>query len=671
MFEVRALPNGTTLMLDGTLGVRSVTVCVALHVGSRDERADENGLTHMLEHVVMSGPSADGPSVSKWADTVGGQTNASTFLDLVVFWARVPPEHGAECAARLASAVSDPLWTDELCASERLVVLQELLSGAADPVDVVNAGFYRALFDGHPLGRPVGGSAEHLPEFTADRLLEAHQEWVTSADLTVTVVGPAELFDELTALLAASPLGTVERKPSPPDRTRPPTAHRPAGDTPLADPEAEYAYVAIGGRGADHDDELWGAFQLLTAAIGGTPGSMLYDAVRGERGLSYQFQSVHSAYSDCGVWRVVAGAEPAAVTEVGRIVRACLETVAAGEIDEHVITAARRQALGSVLLDNEDPVALAFLDTFFASDAAKGAPVELSHRLIAAATGEQLARAARRVLDTWTCVVAPPARDHRTALVRGGLLDDVADTLVAQGHTAAIGPHVVVISPETEALTGEQRALVSFGAEHVGLAELRREIAARHPEATSGVLKLPAHSPAAPELVPHMRYLRAGDPGEPAAEPGWTVLPMAEQDAEDVRKLLCEALRVGYRQHADERLIGDHVDAVLAGEDTTVFVARENGVFAGHATLVPDEDELTGERRWEMLDMFVLEPWRGSPASRLLSAAAAAHAHTTGLPLYGHVSGSGEEADLVHARLAAGGWAPAFGYWVLPLEGAR
>jgi predicted Zn-dependent peptidase len=671
VFEVRALPNGTPLMLDGTLGVRSVTVCIALHVGSRDERPDELGLAHMLEHVVMSGPSADGPSVSKWADAVGGQTNATTFLDLVVFWARVPPEHAGECAARLAAAVSTPLWTDELCAGERLVVLQELLSAAADPVDVVNADFYSALFKGHALGRPVGGTAEGFPEFTAARLLDAHHEWLTTAELTVTVVGPTTRFDELTAVLADSPLGMLERRPVPQNRTRPETALRTPGDVPPADPEADYAYVAIGGRGADHGDELWGAFQLLTAAIGGTPGSMLYDAVRGERGLSYQFYSVHSAYSDCGVWRVVAGTEPAATTEVGKIVRSCLEKVAADEINEQVFEAARQQALGSVLLDNEDPVVLAFLDTFFAADAANAAPVELSHRMIADATREQLAEAARRVLDTWTCVVAPRARDHRAALVDGGVLEDVADALVTQGCTTSIGEHVVVISPETEPLTGEQRALVPFGAECVDLAELRRQVTHRCPEATSAVLKLPAYPAAAPELVPHMRYLRAEEPATPAAQPGWTIGRMTDEDIEDVRRLLCEALRVGYLEHADERLISEHVGAVLADPATAVFVARDNGVFAGHATLTPDQDELTGERRWEMLDMFVLEPWRGGPAGRLLSAASAGHARATGLPLYGHVSGSGEEADHVHARLAANGWEPAFGYWLLRLEDAR
>jgi hypothetical protein len=46
----------------------------------------------------------------------------------------------------------------DVVAVERVVVGQELLSAAADPVDISSERFYSALFGRHPLGRPVGGA---------------------------------------------------------------------------------------------------------------------------------------------------------------------------------------------------------------------------------------------------------------------------------------------------------------------------------------------------------------------------------------------------------------------------------------------------------------------------------------------------------------------------------
>ena len=171
--------------------------------------------------------------------------------------------------------------------------------------------------------------------------------------------------------------------------------------------DADYAYTVLGGRGAGRRDPLWGAAQVLAAAVGGLPGSVLYSRLRGELGMSYQLYSVASSYSDSGAWRVLAGSQPGDVRTVAAVVRGCLVDAAAGTLPAGALDGARRQALGALVIDNEDPVARAYEDAFFAADGLLDhPPVELARERIAAVRPADVAAAAQRVLDSWTAVTA-------------------------------------------------------------------------------------------------------------------------------------------------------------------------------------------------------------------------------------------------------------------------
>ncbi|MDX8050908.1 pitrilysin family protein [Lentzea sp. BCCO 10_0798] len=401
MFAVETMDNGVRVVLDGSLGVRSATTCVVVGAGSRTDAPGAPGLAHLLEHLVMAAPVEGGDSLSKWVDTVGGQSNASTSHESLHFWTRVPPEAAVECARRFAAALTAPAFTDALCAAESQVVVQELLAAADDPVDVAHEAFYGALFAGGPLARPVGGSVP-FPEFTAADVLREHAAGLRSAPIGVSLVGPADLLGETVDALRTGGLAAVRREPG----ARAPGGSHGAPTAAMA-PDAEYAYLVAGGEGVGREDPLWAAAEVLAAAVGGTPGSVLYERLRGELGVSYQLGSTHTAYDDAGVWSVVAGTPPAEVERVEKTVRRCLQEVEEGALGDERFAAARRQAVGAVLLDHEDPVALAHLNsTWAAHHEPAEPPVDRARRLLADVTHADVRAAASRVLRSYTSVVA-------------------------------------------------------------------------------------------------------------------------------------------------------------------------------------------------------------------------------------------------------------------------
>ncbi|WP_081915614.1 M16 family metallopeptidase [Saccharothrix sp. NRRL B-16314] len=403
MFVVKALDNGVRVALDGSLGVRSVTVCVSLGAGAAHDAPDQSGLSHLVEHLVLEAPCDGDTPLAKWVDSVGGQSNASTSHEAVVFWARVPPEAAVECVRHLDRAVARPRITDELCDSERSVVLQELLAAAADPIDVARESFHGALFAGGPFARPVGGDVENFPELPAEDVLRAHSRTLAAHPVDISLVGPPDLLAESFDVLTGGELARLERTGAPALSDRAVAAP----PLPAADPDAEYAYLVAGGPGAGRSTSQWAAAEVLAAAIGGTPGSVLYERLRGELGMGYQLQSFHTAYRDVGSWSVVVGAPPEHVPLVERTVHDCLDAVASGRLAGGHLDAAKRQAVGSVLLDNEDPVALAHLDCAWLPLVGSGEPpVDAVRRLIAGVDHEDVRAAAARVLKGYTHVVA-------------------------------------------------------------------------------------------------------------------------------------------------------------------------------------------------------------------------------------------------------------------------
>ncbi|MEJ2851893.1 MULTISPECIES: hypothetical protein [unclassified Saccharothrix] len=257
-------------------------------------------------------------------------------------------------------------------------------------------------------------------------------------------------------------------------------------------------------------------------------------------------------------------------------------------------------------------------------------------------------------------------------LARARVLPDVAATLVAADLVPLVGGVPMVMTRADDEITGTSRVLVVPVRPDVPLPaevvdEVLRVARDRHPDCDELLLAV-RHTPAHPDARPHMRYVVAGpEVAVTAPPPGWSVRRARPADRADVEDLLVRALVRGYPGAAvGEDVFGEHARAVYeAAVDTgAVFLAHRDGAFAGHLTLLSDVDELTGEERLELFDLYLLP--EGAGGGSALTSAAVRVARELGLPLRGHVSGGGASADAVHAALLAKGWLPDVGYWSLP-----
>ncbi|HEX3452179.1 MAG TPA: pitrilysin family protein, partial [Solirubrobacteraceae bacterium] len=154
-------------------GTRALTVLIAFDAGARNERPEENGMAHFLEHLVFKGGESYPTyrDVNETAERLGGVLNAYTSQDLVAFHITVRAESAAPAIDLLTDFVGRPRIDAEELDRERGVVIQEINRAYDQPSMVAEYLIDKAAFGDHPLGRTVLGPEENLRSFTRDGIV--------------------------------------------------------------------------------------------------------------------------------------------------------------------------------------------------------------------------------------------------------------------------------------------------------------------------------------------------------------------------------------------------------------------------------------------------------------------------------------------------------------------
>src|SRR2546423_14545324 len=161
------LDNGLPVIRLSIPGTRALTALVAFDAGARTERAEENGMSHFLEHLVFKGGEKypNYRDVNETAERLGAQLNAYTSHDIVAFHITCRSEAAMSAVDLLTDFVGRARIDAEELDRERGVVVQEIARSDDQPSSVADRLLDQATYGDHPLGRSVLGPAEHLRTF--------------------------------------------------------------------------------------------------------------------------------------------------------------------------------------------------------------------------------------------------------------------------------------------------------------------------------------------------------------------------------------------------------------------------------------------------------------------------------------------------------------------------
>ena len=114
--EITKLPSGLTVVTDVMPHVETAALGVWAGVGGRDEKPNEHGISHLLEHMAFKGTTRrSAREIVEEIEAVGGDLNAGTSTETTAYYARVMKQDVPLALDVLSDILSDPSFVpDEL-----------------------------------------------------------------------------------------------------------------------------------------------------------------------------------------------------------------------------------------------------------------------------------------------------------------------------------------------------------------------------------------------------------------------------------------------------------------------------------------------------------------------------------------------------------------------------
>lgn len=298
------LANGLVVISDYFKSVESVSLQVAVNVGSRNETKAENGISHFIEHMAFKGTKKrTAKQIAEQFEEIGGFFNAYTSRDKTVFYCKCLKEDIGIAMDILSDIVLNSVFSDEEIERERQVILQELANCLDTPDDIVFDYFQELLYPEQPLGRSILGPKENISNFTKEEIKDYFYRYYNAENMVIAASGNLDhdtllkLSEEYFSKLKGSKTAKVE-------------AGKYVGGSKIVKKDLEQSQIIIGYQGITRIDPNFYNLQIYNNILGEGMSSKLFQKVREQNGLCYSIYSFASCYEDSGSFSIYTATDP-------------------------------------------------------------------------------------------------------------------------------------------------------------------------------------------------------------------------------------------------------------------------------------------------------------------------------------------------------------------------
>ncbi len=407
--NAKEFPGGLRVFSEPLNEATSVSLGVWIRAGSRDERDEVAGITHLMEHMLFKGtPSMNALGIAEAFESIGAQDNAATGEEYTVLYARFLPEHLERALDIMAEMVTQPTLAD--LDREREVIVEEIKMYEDRPDQLSDEYLSGLIFHGDPLGRPIIGSAETVRGVDRGTLKSFHDSTYTAPNVFVVAAGKldsAELERMVEEKLADKlPVG------EPFARTARPTP--PESRFYYKFKETEQYHVAMGSLGIPASSDERFAMSALSNVLGGGMSSRLFQEVREKRGLAYAVYAYHQGYSDAGAVKMYVGSTTGNVEEAARVIAEQLDRIRDEAVSEEELHRTKEQLKSSTILAMESTAArMTRIGRSVITGSELLTPEEISARIDAVTTEDvkRLANEHLKLANMYLAAVGPKELD--------------------------------------------------------------------------------------------------------------------------------------------------------------------------------------------------------------------------------------------------------------------
>ncbi len=343
------LPNGVRVLTERVENTQSCSVGLWFEAGCAHESEAEQGLAHLLEHMVFKGTRRHSMlRIASLMDDLGGGMNAFTEREFVCYYVKVLGEHLREALGLMCEFATQPLLDPELLEIEKGVVLEEIRGALDAPEERVEDLFLEQLWPSSAWGRPILGQSETVSGLSSEDLRAFMNRYYAPSRCVVAVAGRVEheqVVKWVEKFLRDLPAESdVQKLPAPPFA---------AAQNHIERDDTEGVHLLLGaptfGAGDERRFSLW----LLDSILTGGYSSRLFQEVREKRGLCYSLGGASANFRAGGYWALETSVAPENARKTVALIGRELGKIRDRGVRESELKRAKRMARINLLLSEE------------------------------------------------------------------------------------------------------------------------------------------------------------------------------------------------------------------------------------------------------------------------------------------------------------------------------
>lgn len=349
-FKKTILPNGVRVLTEAHPLSRAVSCGIMVTGGTRDERPDEGGLAHFVEHLVFKRTKKrTAYEVARDMEAVGGDLNAYTSRESTIYVTHALKDELALSIDVLADLVCNPLFDAGDIRKEKQVVIQEIRMAEDQLEDCIFDHYFERVYRDSSIGRPILGTIESISGMKREKIVDFHRRLYIPENLIVSVAGNVEHDEVVDLVYKYLKLKNGRSSAKANDGTPAIHAFRDVIKRP-----SEQAHILVGLPSADFRSRYKVESYIVNALLGGGMTSRLYQTVREERGLVYSIYSQLMTGRDTGLNLVYASAEPKKAPDVLELVLKEMRRIKKDGLKKSELEFFKRQVRGQIVLGADD-----------------------------------------------------------------------------------------------------------------------------------------------------------------------------------------------------------------------------------------------------------------------------------------------------------------------------
>ncbi|TXB65191.1 insulinase family protein [Vicingus serpentipes] len=324
-----------------------------INTGTRDEKIEENGLAHFIEHSIFKGTSnRKAHHILNRIDTVGGEINAYTTKEKTCVYASFTSEYFERATELLSDIIFNSTYPEKEIKKEKDVIIDEIYSYQDNPFEQIYDDFEELVFKNHPLGMNILGTVDTVNSFKRDDIIKFIERNHATNKIIFSIVGD---FTEKKVKTI------INKYLNQPLKTSSSKARIPFKDYTVFNQELEkenyQAHCMIGNVAYSSKDKNNTGFILLNNILGGPAmNSRLNMGIREKYGFTYNIESSYTSYTDSGLFSIYLGTDTKHLNKSIDLVHKELKNLRTKKLSSSQLQKAKQQLIGQITLSEESKV---------------------------------------------------------------------------------------------------------------------------------------------------------------------------------------------------------------------------------------------------------------------------------------------------------------------------